>query len=206
MIATAYQANNCRIMARFADMLGDEERSREFAQRFEDVRATFERAFFDRDRAVYGTGTQTSQVLPLAFGLVPEDARPRVAGNLVEDIVERQGGHLSVGLLGVQWLMQTLDGTGNAEVAHLVATQTTFPSWGYMIERGATSTWERWDSDAQGSNMNSPAMPVLEGNLGAWFFQALAETRSIPPSWRSGARHDALGPVGICSRPGDARR
>jgi alpha-L-rhamnosidase len=186
LIATAYQANNFRIMARFAGLLRDEARSREFAGRFEDARATFEQAFFDRDRAVYGTGTQTSQVLPLAFGLVPEDARARVAANLVEDIVERHGGHLSVGLLGVQWLMQTLDGTGHPDVAHLIATQTTFPSWGYMIERGATSTWERWDSDAQGSNMNSPAMPVLEGNLGAWFFQALAGLALDPaePGWR----------------------
>jgi alpha-L-rhamnosidase len=55
-----------------------------------------------------------------------------------------------------------------------------------MIEGGATSTWERWDSDSQGSNMNSPAMPILEGNVGAWFFQALAGIALDPaePAWR----------------------
>src|SRR4029077_21258334 len=115
-------------------------------ERFEEARDTFNRAFFDRERAIYGNGTQTSLILPLAFGLVPEEARSRVAANLVQDIVGPHGGHLSVGLLGVQWLMQTLTETGHAEVAHLVASQTTFPSWGYMIEQGATSTWERWDS------------------------------------------------------------
>jgi len=82
--------------------------------------------------------------------------------------------------------MQTLTEAGYPEIAYLIATQTTFPSWGYMIEGGATSTWERWDSDAQGSNMNSPAMPILEGNVGAWFFQALAGLALDPaePAWR----------------------
>lgn len=186
LIATAYQANNCRILARFASLLGDDESARGFERRFEEVRDTFDRVFFDRERAVYGNGTQTSLVLPLAFGLVPAEARSRVAANLVDDIVGLHGGHLSVGLLGVQWLMQTLTDTGYPEVAYLIATQTTFPSWGYMIGRGATSTWERWDSDAQGSNMNSPAMPILEGNVGAWFFQALAGIALDPaePAWR----------------------
>jgi len=186
LIATAYQANNCRILARFAGLVGDEDGSRRFAGRFDEIRDAFGRAFFDRGRGVYGNGTQTSLVLPLVFGLVPEEARSRVAANLVADIVGPCRGHLSVGLLGVQWLMQTLTDTGYPEIAYLIATQTTFPSWGYMIEGGATSTWERWDSDAQGSNMNSPAMPILEGNVGAWFFQALAGIALDPaePAWR----------------------
>lgn len=186
LIATAYMAHNFRLVARFASLVGDDAGSCRLVARAQEVGEVFNRVFYDRGRGVYGNGTQTSLVLPLAFDLVPDQDRAHVAANLVEDIVVRHRGHLSVGLIGIQWLMQVLTETGYPEVAHLVATQTSFPSWGYMIERGATSTWERWDSDVQGSAMNSAALPILEGNVGAWFFQALAGIALDPtePAWR----------------------
>jgi len=186
LIATAYQANNLRITARFAGLLGHSREAGEFLRRNVEVKGAFQRAFFDPVQGVYGTGTQTSYVLPLAFGLVAPEDHARVVANLVTDIVERHDGHLSVGLIGIQWLMQTLVDVGHPEVAYLIATQTTRPSWGYMVEHGATSIWERWDSDTQGSNMNSENLLILAGNLGSWFYQALAGIALDPsePAWR----------------------
>ena len=31
------------------------------------------------------------------------------------------------------------------DVAYRLLLQTSFPSWGFCIANGATSTWERWD-------------------------------------------------------------
>jgi len=70
--------------------------------------------------------------------------------------------------------MQTLSGAGHPEGAYTIATQTTRPSWGYMVSKGATTIWERWDTDTQGPGMNSEALLMLSGNLEAWFYQTLA--------------------------------
>ncbi len=105
---------------------------------------------------------------------MPEESRSAVIANLVDDIMVRHKGHLSVGLVGMQWLMQVLTDVGHPEVAYTIATQTTRPSWGYMVSKGATTIWERWDADTQGPGMNSEALLILAGNLEAWFYQSLA--------------------------------
>jgi alpha-L-rhamnosidase len=186
LIATAYHANNLRIAARFAAMLGLDGAAAGYRRRAAAVRDAFNRAFLDAEQGVYGNGTQTSFVLPLAFGLVPPEVRDRVICRFVDEIEVSCGGHLSVGLIGMQWLMQVLTAIDRADLALRIARQRTRPSWGYMIEHGATTIWERWDSDTQGPGMNSEALLILAGNLGSWFFQAVAgiELDASEPGWR----------------------
>ena len=92
----------------------------------------------------------------------------------------------------MQWLMQTLSGAGHPEVAYTIATQTTRPSWGYMVSKGATTIWERWDTDTQGPGMNSEALLMLSGNLEAWFYQTLGGINYDPE--RPGFKHIILRP------------
>src|SRR2546428_86869 len=68
----------------------------------------------------------------------------------------------------------------------------TRPSWGYMISKGATSIWERWDTDTQGSGMNGESQKILSGNLEAWFYQTLAGINYDPE--QPGFRHILLRP------------
>jgi alpha-L-rhamnosidase len=106
--------------------------------------------------------------------MVPEEHRAKVIENLVNDILVTHKGHLSVGLIGMQWLMQTLTDIGRPDVAWTIVTQTTRPSWGYMMSKGATTIWERWDTDTRDPGMNSEALLIQAGNLDAWFYQTLA--------------------------------
>jgi alpha-L-rhamnosidase len=186
LIATAYHANNLRIAARFARLLDDPSAAERFERRAASTRAAFEGAFLDRERAVYGSGSQTSYVLPLAFDLVPPELRQRVVERLAHEILVTWGGHPSVGLVGMQWLMQTVTRVGRPDLALTMALRRTRPSWGYMVEQGATAIWERWDSDTQGPGMNSEALLILAGNLGSWFLQAVAGIELDPsvPAWR----------------------
>ncbi len=174
LVHTAYHYNNCRIMARVATRLGlpdDEKLFNEMAVR---VLGAFNKVFFDPATGKYGNGTQCSYVLPLAFGMVPEGQRAKVVDNLVNDIMVTHQGHLSVGLIGMQWLMQVLTDIGRPDVAWTIVTQTSRPSWGYMMGKGATTIWERWDCDTRDPGMNSEALLIQAGNLDAWFYQTLA--------------------------------
>lgn len=192
LMSTAYYYNNCRIVARAAKLLGKSDDARQFDELATKVKAAFNSRFFDLKTNRYESGTQGSYVLPLAFGLVPEAHRVAVIDNLVDEIMVKQKGHPSVGLVGMQWLMQVLTDAGRADVAYTIATRTTRPSWGYMISKGATTSWERWDTDIQDGGMNGESQKILSGNFEAWVYQALGGINYDPE--RPGFKHVVLHP------------
>ncbi len=152
------------------------------------------------DDAAEGSSiTQCALLLPLAFDLVPGEHRDRVLDNLVGDILDRHAGHSSVGLLGNQWLLPTLSRLGRPDVAFTIATRTDRPSWGYMIAKGATTIWERWDSDTRGPGMNSEALLIQVGSLGAWLVETLAGIAPDPDG--AGFRRVHLRPCPVDGLP-----
>ena len=192
LLSTAYYFNNCRIAARLAGLLGKPDEAKEFLLLGEKVKDGFNRKFLDPVAATYAGDTQCAYVVALKFGLVPPGIRDAVVGRFIDNILVKNNGHLTVGLIGMQWLMQTLTEIGRPDVAYTIATQTTRPSWGYMISKDATTIWERWDCDTQGSGMNSEALLILSGNLDAWFYQTLAGLNYDPA--QPGFKHVILKP------------
>jgi alpha-L-rhamnosidase len=192
LISTAYYYNNCRIVARAARVLGKSEDARKFEELASKVKTGFLARFFDPNTNTYESKTQASYVFPLAFGLIPEDRKEAIVANLVDEIINKHHGHTSVGLVGMQWFMQVLTDMGRPEVAYTVASQTTRPSWGYMVSKGATTSWERWDTDTQDGGMNGESQKILSGNLEAWLYQTLGGINYDPE--RPGFRHIILRP------------
>ena len=86
--------------------------------------------------------------MPLMTGITPEAARPAVFKNLERNIVEKNGGHLDTGMLGTYFLMEYLRESGRNDLVYTLFNQTTFPSWGYFLEKGATTCWEQWNGHA----------------------------------------------------------
>lgn len=184
LVSTAYHYNNCRIVERAAKLLGHSEDAQTFAGMADKLKTAFNQKFLDPETHSYQGKTQCGYVLALKFGLVPDDQRDAVIANLIDDIMVKHNGHLSVGLIGMQWLMQTLTDIGRPDVAWTIATQTTRPSWGYMLSKGATTIWERWDYDTRGPGMNSEALLMQAGNVDAWFYQTLAGIRPALPGFK----------------------
>ena len=184
LVSSAYQYHNERIMERLAKQMGHAEDERTFRDLADKLKIAYNKKFLDPKTHVYQGGTQTGYVLALQFGLAPADQRDAIIANLVDDIMVKHNGHLSVGLIGMQWLMQTLTDAGRPDVAWTIATQTTRPSWGYMLSKGATTIWERWDYDTRDPGMNSEALLIQAGNLDAWFYQTLAGIRPAAPGFK----------------------
>ena len=193
LIATAYYYNNCMIASRMAGLLGRPHDAKTFAELATKIKDGFNKRFFDAGKHTYGTGTQTCDVLPLAFDMVSQEQRAAVADHLVHDVMVERKGHLSTGMVGVFWLMQVLTDTGHSDAAWAVATQTTRPGWGYMVGKGATTIWERWDTDTRDPGMNSESLLILAGNLNAWFYQTLAGIQYDPV--RPGFKHVLIRPI-----------
>ncbi|MEI6075710.1 MAG: family 78 glycoside hydrolase catalytic domain [Verrucomicrobiota bacterium] len=192
LVSSAYQYHNYRIMERLAEKFGKPEDKAQFAGFAEKLKQAFNKRFLNPNTHVYQGNTQCGYVLALQFGLAPEDQRDAIVSNLVDNILFQNHGHLSVGLIGMQWLMQTLTDVGRPDVAWTIATQTNRPSWGYMMSKGATTIWERWDMDTRGPGMNSEALLILAGNLDAWFYQTLAGLNYDPQ--QPGFKHIVIHP------------
>ncbi len=192
LMGTAYLYHNARIVQRAAAILGHDEDERYFGDLANRIYEGFNQRFFDQASGTYESATQCSAVLPLAFGLVPDEQRRRVIDHLVNDIMLTHQGHTSVGLIGMQWQMQVLTEVGRPDVAWSIATRTERPSWGYMIAHGATTSWERWDTDTQDGGMNGESQKILSGNFEAWCYQSLGGINYDPQ--QPGFRHIILKP------------
>jgi hypothetical protein len=88
--------------------------------------------------------TQANHVRALAFDLLPTELRAPVAAQLVE-LIREVGTHLGTGFLATPHLLPVLADAGHLDVAYELLLQDTEPSWLVMIDRGATTMWERWN-------------------------------------------------------------
>ena len=88
--------------------------------------------------------TQASHVRALTFGLVPDELRPATADRLAE-LVRAAGTTVGTGFLSTGMLLPALAEHGHLDLAYELLLQPNAPGWMYMIDRGATTVWERWN-------------------------------------------------------------
>jgi alpha-L-rhamnosidase len=193
LIGTAYFFYLLRLMARNAALLGKDSDARDFDDLAEQIKGAFNTKYFNPAKGEYSNGSQTSSILPLAFGMVPDSDRKRVLEALVGNIKVQSDGHIGAGLLGCQWLMQVLSDNGHADLACEIARQKGYPSWDYMASRGATTVWELWNGDTAAPWMNSHNHLMLVGDLVTWFYENLAGIRSDPA--QPGFKHIIMRPT-----------
>ena len=191
-ISTAYHYHNVRLVARAAKLLGKTDDAAKFDAIAAKVKVGFNARFVKPAENRYDFGSQFTYALPLGFGLVPDANRQAVVDKFVKRVMETDKGFTTVGLVGMQWLMQVLSDVGHPEVAYAIATKTDRPSWGYMVAKGATTIWERWDTDTQDGGMNGESQKILSGNFEAWCYQTLGGINYDPQ--RPGFKHVILRP------------
>jgi alpha-L-rhamnosidase len=172
LVSTFYYYYSAHLVSRMAEILGKSADAEAYRKLAGEVQEAFDRKFWNADTQFYGNGSQTSQILPLYLELAPKDRRGRAYSWLRDDIVYRNNTHLTAGILGTKYVMELLTRGNNSDLAYELATQTSYPSWGYMIENGATTLWELWQNKT-GPSMNSHNHPMF-GSVGAWFYNALA--------------------------------
>jgi len=168
LMSTGYLYYCARLVSQMAEVLGRADDQAKYAALAESTAAAFNRNFWDEITGAYGNNDESANSFALFLGLVPEKQVPRVVDNLVKNIAAANG-HLTTGNLCTKYLLEALATHGHADVAYQIVTQKTYPSWGYMLDHGATTLWERWE-ELKGSGMNSHDHPMM-GSVGAWFYK-----------------------------------
>lgn len=196
LISTAYMIRNMRLMQQYADIAGHPEDKAYYAALEKEMTAAFNRTFLTikrgtsprpghvlyPDSVFYGNNTATANLLPLALGIVPADCKDDVVKNIVTNIITKNNGHVSCGVIGISWLMRGLSDNGFADVAFLLASSKSYPSWGYMAEQGATTIWELWNGNTANPAMNSGNHVMILGDLLPWYYQYLGGIRNAQGS------------------------
>lgn len=189
LVATAYVYKALGVMEQFALSLDNSADADEFSNARHSILEKFNAKFLSD--GVYDTGKwnaglaynrtryrQTSNIIPLAFGMVPEGYETEVVENLVNDIIEKDY-HLDTGILGTKYILPVLCDYGYTDIAYEILTQNTYPSWGYWLELGATSLWEMWESTARSHDH------YFLGTYDEWFFSYLGGIKDVADGYRT---------------------
>jgi alpha-L-rhamnosidase len=186
-IATAYFAEDTRMMAEMAAALGEPEQAREWQALAERIRAAFAQAYQHADGLIE-PGTQTAYAMALGMNLLaPGAERDATAARFVEKLA-KDNNHLKTGFLGTPWLLPALSNIGRDDLAMRLLLNDDYPSWGHEIRMGATTVWERWNSiGADGEfgpvDMNS-FNHYANGAVGDWMFGHLGGLQALEAGYR----------------------
>ncbi|MEV6636016.1 family 78 glycoside hydrolase catalytic domain [Actinoplanes sp. NPDC051470] len=182
LAGTAYLHLTASHLAEMARALGHDADAAHFTALAATIADAFNAEFLDRSAGAYFDNRdagyrQTSNLLPLSLGIVPAADRERVVANLVADIRQR-GGHLNTGALGTKILLPVLTDAGQAELAYQVATNPTYPGWGYWFEElGATTMWEEWNASSRSHDH------AFLGTVDDWLYQRVAGIEPAAPGY-----------------------
>ena len=183
LVGTAYFYGALRYVRQLAEALGKSEDAAKLGAAMEQIYNAFQKAFWKEEQGAYttnfcreiGTRTkyrQTSNLVSLAFGLVPESRIPVVVQNLVQDI-RAKGNHLDTGCVGIRHLLPVLRDYGYGELAYQILTNQTYPGWSFCIEKSGTCTWEMWEAGTRSLDH------YFLGTYDAWFYGYLVGIRNI---------------------------
>ena len=194
LIDTAYWALIAREMVEMATALHRTADAEKYQQQYDHITAAYRTAFVKQDGSVEGN-TQTAYLATLFTGIAQSSLRANMVDRLAKNI-EAHGNHLTTGFLGTPFLMFVLDENNRSDLAFKLLLSDTYPSWGYMVKKGATTWWERWNGDTGDPSMNSYNHYAF-GSVMAWVYQRAAgvDTDATGPGFHHLTIHPHFDPA-----------
>jgi hypothetical protein len=167
--ATAIFFYDNQIMSQMATILGNNEDAKFYEERAEVIRQAFNKEFFNPEKGIYSTGSNTTCAMPLFLNIVEPKNRKILTDSLVSDI-RRRGNAFTSGEVGYRFLLGALAMEGYSDLIYEMNNQTEKPGYGYQIKNGATSLTEKWDA---GVGSFGSQNHFMSGQINEWFFHDL---------------------------------
>lgn len=174
-IAVCYQT-----MSKIASLLNKTDDSRGYKAKYDALTKRIQETFYDAKGNTYASGTQIDLVYPMLVGVTPDNLKETVLKTLYEVTANRFQGHLATGLVGIPVLTEWAVKNGQAEWMYQMLKKRDYPGYLYMLDNGATTTWEHWNGER--SHIHN-----CYNGIGTWFYQALAGI--MPDESQPGYKH-----------------
>jgi alpha-L-rhamnosidase len=193
-IDLAYHAYDAQLMAEMSAAIGNSVDTAKYKALAAKVKSAFQKAYLLPDGKM-SIHNQTTYAMALFFDLIPAAQRSAAAAHLTT-LIKENGNKMSTGFLGTRPLLPALSASGHHDLAGILMQQHEYPSWGYEVDNGATTIWERWNSFVKGSGVHEPSMNSFShyafGAVCEWMFADLAGIDRAAPGFDR---------VKICPRP-----
>lgn len=192
VFATAYFARSAELVSKMAAALGRTRDAARYARLATHVRESFANRFITPDGRIvggpegttpqfaFGAGetpapeTQAAYAMALQFDMVPESRRAQAFAHLERQLAKYDG-RLSTGIQATLPAMLALVEGGRLEEAYRLLQRREPGTWGYMLDQGATTIWERWDGYVEGRGFHRHEMNSFNhyamGSIGEWIWR-----------------------------------
>ena len=206
LMATMYYGYSAQLMAEMARAIGKEQEARRFDTIYQKVQEAIQQHYSEENgqlranEAAYGDGkgyvhdgkgftghSQTSYANAVYMKVVPEAMQAK-AGEYLADLIRQNNNSMTIGFLGSKQLLPALSQAGHSDLAYQLFLSKKFPSWGFEVDNGATTIWERWDSvNEQGGFTGNGSMNSFShyafGAVCEWMFEYAAGIQSQAPGF-----------------------
>ena len=180
LTGTSHYLQAARIMKRFAVLMGDRANEDKFQQLETAIGNKMQETFWNPSNGQNEKMNKQTLFASLLYsGTIPENEKQATVDSLMTSIKKEINGHFTTGIFGTRYILEALSQNGKTQEAFDIVNSTTFPGWGFMIERGATTLWETWN---ESDNTYSNCHPMF-GSVSEWFYR-----------WLGGIRPDANHP------------
>lgn len=201
-LGTAYIFLTANRLAEIARVLGREQDAAEFESFAQTIRSAYNAALYDPQARLYSANPpeyrQTDNLVPLVFGLAPEEDRQAICENLRRDVAEEWQDHLDTGAVGTRFILPVLTDCGYGELAFRVATNPTYPGWGWWFQTLdgldigqetliVDTMWEAWcwfPSQDCLRNSSRSHNHAFRGTIDEWLYEYVAGIRRMAPAYR----------------------
>jgi len=165
---TYYQVAS--VMSQIAKILGKTSDETNYKTLAKNIKNALNTKYFISATNKYDSGSQAANAMALYYGIVSEEKKEAVLQNLIKSVKETDY-HLTTGEIALKPLFLSLAQNGYNDIVYTMATRKTMPSYGYFIERGATTLPEFWD-------MHRSQNHCMMGHIEGWFYEQLAGIRN----------------------------
>ena len=168
--------NNCFIaqcyetMQKIAGVLGKNNDAEKFSDRSREIKKLVHDEFYDSINKIYGSGIQIDLTYPLLAGIVPDSLKTQVKTSLYNEINTNRKGHVATGLVGIPVFTEWVTNEREADLMYSMLKKREYPGYLYMIDNGATTTWEHW-------NGARSRIHNCYNGIGSWFYEAVGGIR-----------------------------
>jgi alpha-L-rhamnosidase len=200
VIATAYFAENTRMMAEMATVMGEAGLAAQLAALVPHIRTAFVAAYRSPDGSIY-TGSQTAYAMALGLDMITDPTqRAQTAAKFVSKLAA-DNNHLKTGFLGTPWLLPALSKIGRDDLSMRLLLNEDYPSWGFPVTIGATTMWERWNSIQPDLTFGPVDMNSFNhyayGAVGDWMFGNLGGILALEPGYKQSRIAPLVGSGGL---------
>ena len=176
--------NSVRTLSKMAAATGKSDKADYYSGLAEKIKTAFARTFVDSTGMIQGDA-QSCYAMALYYDIYPQDMEKIFEKRMIDKFIPYSG-RMNTGFHSTLCLMKELVRRGYEKKAFELLETTEFPSWGYSIEQGATSIWERWDGYVKGRGFAGAGMNSFNhyafGAIGEWMYENIIGIQPDPES------------------------